>query len=177
MANLALFARGILRQGYPIQLGNRPGLQPNLICVHSRSFAVPGRNFSKEPVFCRLEPFSGRFRPIFGQKRRFRSHFRPSKPEIRRFSARMDTDGRPNRKNGPLGAFLKKNHLLKCLRGEVGITWHPKTDVKPISRALPSRLPVPHYPNPAAPCAIDPPPHFRYAFASHEKPPRHVKPT
>ena len=60
----------------------------------------------------------------------------------------MDTDGRPIRKNGPLGAVWKKNHLLKGLRGEVGITWHPITDVKPISRALPSRLPAPYSPNP-----------------------------
>ena len=60
---------------------------------------------------------------------------------------------------------------------EIGITWRPITDVKPISRALPSRPPVPHSPNPAAPCAVDPPPHFRYPFATQEKSSRHIKTT
>ena len=32
-------------------------------------------------------------------------------------------------------------------------------------------------PEPAAFCAIDPPPHFRYPFANQEKSPRHVMPT
>jgi hypothetical protein len=33
------------------------------------------------------------------------------------------------------------------------------------------------FPEPAARCAVDPPPHFRYPFANQEKSPRHVKPT
>ena len=31
------------------------------------------------------------------------------------------------------------------------------------------------FPEPAAPCAIDPPPHFRYSLTTQEKSPRHVK--
>ena len=33
------------------------------------------------------------------------------------------------------------------------------------------------FPDRAARCAIDPPPHFRYSLATQEKSPRHVKPT
>ena len=33
------------------------------------------------------------------------------------------------------------------------------------------------FPEPAAPCAVDPPPHFRYSLATQKNPPRHVKPT
>ena len=33
------------------------------------------------------------------------------------------------------------------------------------------------FPEPAAPCAVDPPPHFRYSLATQENSPRHVKPT
>ena len=33
------------------------------------------------------------------------------------------------------------------------------------------------FPDRAARCAIDPPPHFRYSLTTQEKSPRHVKPT
>ena len=33
------------------------------------------------------------------------------------------------------------------------------------------------FPQPAAPCAVDPPPPFRYSFATQEKSPRRIKPT
>ena len=33
------------------------------------------------------------------------------------------------------------------------------------------------FPEPAARCAVDPPPHFRYSLATQKNPPRHVKPT
>ena len=51
-------------------------------------------------------------------------------------------------KNSSFRAVWKKNHLLKGLWDEVGITWRPITDAKPISRALRSRPPATYSPNP-----------------------------
>ena len=46
LANLALFARGILRLGCPVRLGQCPGL---IAEFPSRSLAIPDRYFPDEP--------------------------------------------------------------------------------------------------------------------------------
>ena len=48
----------------------------------------------------------------------------------------------------PFAAIFTPKMLLRSPFHEIGITWHPKTGIKPTSRGFSPCLPAPHSPNP-----------------------------
>ena len=121
-----------------------------------------------DPFLARFHAFRGPL-PVFSPPRtafgfptpdlRLRTSAHPSRPVASRFQPR---------KRLPR-SFSVEKFLARAPIYKIGMAWRLARIYGLSARTL--------FPDRAARCAIDPPPHFRYSLATQEKSPRHVKPT